>query len=98
MVKQVILNDTPIQVENFHEETVVNKKTGAKVPKISFQFPVTSEEYHDITVLLYENNFQVKVPEKGMEFPAMIHTYSTSVTNLYEAGATGTFSLELIGR
>lgn len=98
MVKQVILNDTPIDVFNFREETIVNKETGATVPKISFQFIVTNEEYHDITVLLYEMEFHVKVPEKEMAFPATIHAYSTSVTNLYEAGAEGIFSLELIGR
>ncbi|OLN22092.1 DUF3219 domain-containing protein [Domibacillus antri] len=98
MVKTVILNDTPIEVTDFQEETILDEKTGKAVPKIGFQFKVTSEAYHDITTLLYEMDFHVKVPEKKLDFPATIHAYSTSVTNLYEENAVGEFSLELIGR
>ncbi|OES46404.1 DUF3219 family protein [Domibacillus iocasae] len=98
MVQTVILNDTPIQVTDYHEETIIHKETGKSVPKIKLQFKVTNEAYHDITTLLYEMDFQVKVPEKNLDFPATIHAYSTSVTNLYEEGAVGDFSLELIGR
>lgn len=98
MVKTVILNDTSIDVTDFREDSIMDEETGKVVPKIGFQFQVTSQDYHDITVLLYEMDFQVKVPELNLEFPATIHHYSTSVTNLYEEGAVGNFSLELIGR
>lgn len=57
---------------------------------------VTHEQYHDVTTLLYENDFIVDIPEKGIQFSAVISNYSTSVTNLYKAGTEGEFHLELI--
>lgn len=98
MVKTVIINDKTLDVTNFYEESVLDEETGKAVPKIGFEFKVSNEDYHDITVLLYEMDFQVKVPEKNLDFPATIYRYATSVTNLYEEGAVGNFSLELIGR
>ncbi|WP_144391045.1 DUF3219 family protein, partial [Indiicoccus explosivorum] len=50
----------------------------------------------DVTVLLYQNDFQVEAPERGLQFRAEIRNYSTSVTNLYEEGSVGDFHLELI--
>ncbi|QUW21990.1 DUF3219 family protein [Sporosarcina sp. Marseille-Q4063] len=98
MVQQVFLNDVSISITDFHEEEVNDKAAGKKLRKISFNFKVTSEEYHDITTLLYQMNFHVKVPEKEIEFPATIHSYSTSITNLYKENQVGDFQLELIER
>ncbi|WP_210469297.1 DUF3219 family protein [Sporosarcina sp. 6E9] len=98
MVQQVFLNDVSFSITDFHEEWVNDKVTGKKFRKISFNFKVTSEEYHDITTLLYQMNFHVKVPEKELEFPATIHSYSTSITNLYKENQVGDFKLDLIER
>lgn len=94
MSEMVIIDGLTIDALNFQEETV--KKAGSELKKVSFDFKVTTEDYHDVTTLLYKNNFRVKVPGKRLEFPAVIHNYSTSITNLYEAGAVGDFKLELI--
>ena len=98
MVKEVLLNDVSISITDFHEEEFNDKATGKKLRIIGFNFKVTSEEYHDITTLLYQLNFQVKIPEKELEFPATIHSYSTSITNLYKENQVGDFKLELIER
>jgi hypothetical protein len=98
MVQQVFLNDVPISITDFYEEEVHDNITGKKLRKISFNFKVTSEEYHDITTLLYKMNFQVKIPVINIEFPATIHSYSTSITNLYKENQVGDFKLELIER
>jgi hypothetical protein len=90
LVREVILNDTPIQVEDYIEET----ENG--LHKISINFKVTSEEYHDVTTLLYEGSFDVKVPERGLAFRGNIQQYTTSVTNLYEKGQVGDFNLCLL--
>lgn len=90
MVKQIILNETIIHVENYKEET------GNELHKICFDFKVASEEYHDITTLLYEGTFDVKVPERGLAFKGSIQEYSTSMTNLYEKGQVGDFTLCLL--
>lgn len=91
MNKRVWINNYPIQARNF-------KKEAAERKKISFEFTVTHEDYHDVTTLLYENDFTVKVPDEGLEFRATISNYSTSVTNLYEEGEEGEFKLELTER
>lgn len=90
MVKEIILNDTLIYVDNYKEET----ENG--LHKIFIDFKVSSDEYHDITTLLYEGNFNVKVPERGLAFRGNIRKYSTSFTNLYEKGQIGDFSLCLL--
>ncbi|XJZ27582.1 DUF3219 family protein [Bacillota bacterium Lsc_1132] len=90
MVKEIILNDTLIHVDNYKEET----ENGLQ--KIFIDFKVTSEEYHDITTLLYEGTFNVKVPERGLAFRGNIQQYSTSFTNLYEKGQVGDFKLSLL--
>jgi hypothetical protein len=96
MVTEVILNDVRIKVSSYQEEVVHDKKTGAPLQSILFEFKVTSEDYHKITTLLYENNFVVKVPERNLEFRGTINHYSTSLTNLYEENAVGDFRLGLI--
>lgn len=90
MVNEIILNDTLIHVDSYKEE-IEND-----LHKIFIDFKVTSEEYHDITTLLYEGIFDVKVPEKGLSFTANIQKYSTSITNLYEKGQVGDFTLCLL--
>lgn len=89
MTQKILINNFPLEVNNLQRET-------SERIKISFDFIVTHEDYHNVTTLLYENDFIVKVPEENLEFPATITNYSTSITNLYEEGAEGEFKLELI--
>jgi len=96
MITTVMLNDTSIAVSEYKEEAVSDKKTGNLLHKISFTFQVKSEDYHRITTLLYKNDFDVKVPERNLEFRATIGNYSTSFTNLYKENQVGEFILELI--
>ncbi|MBM7610697.1 hypothetical protein JOD29_004029 [Lysinibacillus composti] len=90
MVKEIVLNDTVIQLENYKEETVNNLR------KVVLDFKVTSEDYHDIAVLLYEGTFNVKVPERNLAFRGTIQQYSTSITNLYEKGEVGDYHVCLL--
>src|SRR5690625_591235 len=92
----ILLNGTTIKGINFKNTVIQEENTNKKLCKISFDFYVTSDEYHDITVLLYENDFAVEVPEKNLAFQATIMNYSTSVTDLYKAGEVGLFHLELM--
>src|SRR5699024_7631508 len=87
MTQEVIINDVTIHVEHFDNEMVTDKATGEKWHKIDLEFKVSSKDYHEITTLLYANNFDVEVPGKGLSFQATIQSYSTSITNLYEEGA-----------
>jgi hypothetical protein len=89
LVNEIILNETSINVYKYEE------KTENGLHKISVQFKVTSEEYHEITTLLYKGTFDVKVPERDLMFRARIHQYSTSFTNLYLKGQVGDFKLVL---
>lgn len=75
------------------KQVVLDETDGKK--QVAFSFDVTSETYHDITTLLYKNDFQVNIPEKSLSFPAAIQEYSTSTTNLYEKGNTSEFYLKL---
>jgi len=86
--REVLINDVPIEAFNYRKED-------SHRYKINFDFIVKHEDYHDITTLLYENDFIVKVPKENLEFVATITNYSTSITNLYEEGAEGKFKLEL---
>ncbi len=96
MVTEVILNNVSIRVTGYQEEVITDKKTGKELYKIILDFKVRSEEYHRITTLLYEKTFDVKVPERKLEFRGTINNYSTSVTNLYKENAVGDYKLELI--
>lgn len=87
MVNKIILNDTPIHVDNFKED-----KNGG-LNRICVNFKVTSKDYHAITTLLYKRQFNVKVSERGLTFRGEIQEYSTSITNLYEKGKVGDFKL-----
>src|SRR5690625_6565564 len=55
--------------------------------KVYLEFLVEHKDYHDITTLLYKNDFTVNIPEIALQFEATITNYSTSITNLYEEGA-----------
>ena len=90
MVKEIVLNDTVIQLENYKEETVNDLR------KVELDFKVTSEDYHDIAVLLYEGTFDVKVPDRNLSFRGTIQQYSTSITNLYEKGEVGDYHVCLL--
>ncbi|SFB07024.1 Protein of unknown function [Lentibacillus halodurans] len=94
MHQKIIINDMEIDALNIKLGSTT--KNGEERTKISFDFKVTHEAYHDITTLLYKNDFIVKVPDRHLQFPAVISNYSTSITNLYEEGAIGDFKLELI--
>lgn len=87
MANVIILDDRPI---------ALNKLELAQVDglqRISTEFNVTSEEYHDVATLLYKGEFEVKVPANQLAYRGKIVEYSTSVTNLYESGQVGIFRL-----
>ena len=90
MTEQVLLNNMPIDALTVKADEKDGRQT------LSFDFQVTHSEYHDVTVLLYQNDFQVELPSRNLQFRAEIRNYSTSVTNLYEEGSVGEFHLELI--
>ena len=89
MTEKILINDFPIQARKL-DITETNPY------KVAIEFIVTHESYHDVTTLLYKNDFLVEIPEESIKFPARISNYSTSVTNLYEKGSEGEFYLELI--
>jgi hypothetical protein len=90
LVNEIILDETSINVNKYEE------KTENGLHKISVEFKVTSEEYHDITTLLYKGSFNLKVPERNLSFRSRIYKYSTSFTNLYIKGQVGDFKLVLL--
>jgi len=90
MINEIILNDHVIPVSHYNESNING------LIQISIEFKVTSEEYHDIATLLYEGEFEVKVPEGNLKFLGSIVEYSTSITNLYESGQVGIFKLVLM--
>ncbi|RFU70463.1 DUF3219 family protein [Peribacillus saganii] len=96
MADHILLNSKKIEINNFREEKVL--LNGKEVKRIVVDFQVNHSNYHDITTLLYKNDFDVEVPERNLRFKGTIHNYSSSVTNLYEAGAVGDFHLELVER
>ncbi|TWT02392.1 DUF3219 family protein [Planomicrobium sp. CPCC 101079] len=91
----VWIDDTKIDALNFRAETIPDAVSGKKKQKITFDFKVTSAEYHDIAVLLYKMEFRIRVPEKEMDFFAAISNYSTSITNLYKENQVADYKLEL---
>lgn len=91
MVTTLLLNSVPLEV--FHYQEV--KASGRKRRNISFVLKVTSEAYHDIAVLLYEQTFKVEVPKQEVLFWGTITNYSTSMTNLYHADKVSDFFVEI---
>jgi len=96
METSIWINDTEIQAIDFKEELIEDPHFNQKKRKISFDFKVTSEEYHDIAVLLYEMSFRIRVPAQELEFNASISNYSTSITDLYKPGQVADYYLELV--
>jgi len=90
MVNEIIINDTPISLTKYKEKKIND------LLEISVEFPVTSEEYHAITTLLYKNHFHVRVPEKDLVFHGVIKQYSTALINLYKENQISQFSLQII--
>lgn len=88
MHPNIYINDYEIQPTDFHILDTIR-------PAIRFTCIVTHEQYHAVTTLLYENDFLVNVPSHQLSFSATIKSYATSVTNLYEEGAEGEFTIEL---
>jgi hypothetical protein len=93
---QIQLNDQIFDALSFSEESIIDPISRKSRRKIIFDFKVTSENYHDVAVLLYEMEFHVRIPEKDLGFQASISNYSTSVTNLYLDGQVADYHLELI--
>lgn len=91
MTVRVYLNDRLVEAVQFEQEAL--KEPERK--KLILDFKVTSEDYHDVAVLLYEMDFHVRVPEKNLDFQASITNYSTSVTNLYLGNEVADYHLEL---
>ncbi|PZD85160.1 DUF3219 family protein [Bacilli bacterium] len=91
---KVKINDRTLHVENLTKDVI--QKDGKEAILISFEFQVKSEDYHEITTLLYKNDFRVEIPEAELDFQAVIYNYSTSITNLYEENKVGEFRLQLI--
>lgn len=90
MTMEILLDSVPISAEHFEQEEI------DELLLLSFVFNVTSEQYHDITTLLYRNVFNVEVRDRGLKFRGEIQQYSTTFTNLYEKGNTGKFHLKLL--
>ncbi|WP_217556182.1 DUF3219 family protein [Paenibacillus sp. GbtcB18] len=90
MVKKMFLNGTLIYLRSYQEE-----KTNG-LYKVSVDFNVTSEEYHDISTLLYSGTFDVEIPERDLTFRGTIYEYSTSLTNLYVKDQVGQYKLTLM--
>jgi hypothetical protein len=86
----ILLNGKSIETHKYLEE----KENGKH--KVSMSFYVSSEEYHEVTTLLYKGSFNVEIPKNELRFHGSIQKYSTSVTNLYEKGQVGEFELVLL--
>lgn len=95
MAVQVHINDAVIEAFNYKEAIITDAAAQKPLHKIVIDFKVTSEEYHDIAVLLYEMEFRIQVPEKQLDFQASISNYSTSITNLYNENEIADYHLEL---
>lgn len=89
---KMFLNEYPIEVEDLQIDQ--DQQKNATIIRTTFQ--VTHADYHDVTTLLYKNDFLVDIPAQGINMRAIIQNYSTSIDDLYQEGATGTFYLELI--
>ncbi|MFC5731732.1 DUF3219 family protein [Cytobacillus gottheilii] len=87
MNNEILLNGTSIKVKS------LNHNLAGSLHKITVVFNVNSEEYHDIAVLLYEKSFQVSVPSLQLAFTGEIVHYFTSLTNLYEKGNVGEYTV-----
>lgn len=92
----VWIDDTEIHASNFKEETNDQSCPHQQKRKVSFDFKVTSEEYHHIATLLYKMNFCIRIPTLEAKFNASISNYSTSITDLYKPNQIADYHLELV--
>lgn len=90
----VIINGLPIRVSKLVMGQL--KKDEELRTLIDMEFKVSSEDYHDVTSILYKNNFAVQIPSEDIEMEATIYNYYTSITNLYKKGNVGDFKLVLL--
>ncbi|WP_436882940.1 DUF3219 family protein [Mammaliicoccus sciuri] len=67
MVENIYLDETQIPLTHFVDETVDG------LYKVTIEFNVTSEAYHDIAVLLYRGRFDVEIPDKDKKFKGEIY-------------------------
>lgn len=81
------LNDRVIPVTSYKEETKNDRL------HVSVTFNVTSEEYHELAMLLYEQTFHVTVPHNGRQFTGTIVHYVTDTTNLYEENQVANYAV-----
>ncbi|WP_010281998.1 DUF3219 family protein [Bacillus timonensis] len=89
MVAEIYLNDYKLNVTEYHEEHIND------LLHVTVKFNVSSEEYHDVTTLLYKGEFNLKIPKRKIDCKVTIVEYSTSITNLYEKNQVGDFKLTL---
>lgn len=85
MPDKIILNNTIIDLKSYEE-----RENGAE---IQITFDVISDEYHVISGLLYEGVFDVKVPDRNLDFRGQIVNYFTDRTNLYEENQVGEYNV-----
>ncbi|WP_188205560.1 DUF3219 family protein [Alkalibacillus aidingensis] len=91
---KILVNDYPIEVDKMTSKQMEHNSSAKRL--VQLEFKVKHEDYHDITTLLYKNDFDITIPEENLQFQATIQNYTTSFTNLYEKGSVGDFYLELI--
>ncbi|WP_400244448.1 DUF3219 family protein [Niallia sp. JL1B1071] len=97
MVNKVFLNDFALTVSNYQEKKVKSNKSEKLLTVVSFEFKVRGgEEYHVVTKFLYENIFDVSIPEEQLNFRGKINQYSTSYTNFSDENSISDFFLELM--
>ncbi|MGD6815963.1 DUF3219 family protein [Metabacillus sp. 113a] len=88
---EILINERRFEGTGF-----VHDRAGG-LHQITFNFKVRSgQEYHEVTTLLYKNDFHIQVPEEGLSFQAVIQQYSTSAVNLYEENAIADYHIQLI--
>lgn len=83
------LNDRVIPVTSYQEDMKNDRL------HVAFTFNVTSAEYHELAVLLYEQTFRVTVPHNARQFTGTIVHYVTDTTNLYEANQVANYAVTL---
>ncbi|MFB5674947.1 DUF3219 family protein [Paenibacillus terreus] len=94
---EVLLDHITIQALNFTARTLKDEVNGSERQLIGFDFIVAGpEQYHDITVHLYKQMFEVAVPSRQLKFTGTIHNYSTSIPKMTPGDDTVDFRLELI--
>ncbi|HEO8420343.1 MAG: DUF3219 family protein [Niallia sp.] len=97
MANKVFLNDFALTVSNYKEEKVKSKQSDKQLMVVSFEFKVRGgEEYHVVTKFLYENVFDINIPDEQLNFRGKINQYSTSYTNFSDENSISDFFLELV--